>query len=149
MKKIQAINAYYTLDRAKLGGLGRKENLAVIGLMVSLKAAADEWDSALKKAQEKLKPEGWDAISEKSNKGKELTAEEAEISKNYNRDLNELMAKEGEKECDAVIEPISRETVAEIAERNADWTVSTMMMLVSAVCAEPKKDEPKEAKEGE
>lgn len=79
MKVIDIVNAYNVLNGAKLAKMQDADKFTVIRAMRALKPIQTDYEAAVKDAQERLKPEDFDALQKKAadwnatHKDKKLT----------------------------------------------------------------------------
>lgn len=79
MKTIDIVNAYNVLNGAKLAKMQDADKFTVIRAMRALKPIQTDYEAAVKDAQERLKPEDFDALQKKAadwnatHKDKKLT----------------------------------------------------------------------------
>lgn len=137
--KVQdALAVYNTLKGLKIAKLDREGQFAVLRAARALKAVATGFEDFAKDAQERLKPEGFDKVVEKSQRFDTLTDDEKRAvnaaAAAYQRDVDECVRPELEsvKEVDGFA-PLSEDTVAAIASSNEQLDVQTLM-LIEDVC---------------
>ena len=106
MKKKEAIELYKVLNRCKLTGMVSSSKMIVLNNLRSLRPVSEAYESDVKEAIEKLKPEGFDELTKKarehndsvSTSGKSImSAEELkEVSSaidSYNKEINDFIEK--------------------------------------------------------
>ena len=133
IKTSQAVSLYNVLKGLKIGKLPKEGQFRVLRAAKAFKPAATAFEDFLSDVRERLKPEGFDALIEKSQRFKTLPEEEKatvnEALGKYNRDIDECVKSELDKEVEAdTVESIGDEALALLAEAN-DLDVQTMLML--------------------
>lgn len=106
MKKKEAIELYKVLNGCKLTGMVSSSKMIVLNNLRSLRPVSETYESDVKEAIEKLKPEGFDELTKKvrehndsvSTGGKPtMSAEELkEVSsaiESYNKEVNDFIEK--------------------------------------------------------
>lgn len=106
MKKKEAIELYKALNGCKLTGMVSSSKMIVLNNLRSLRPVSEAYESDVKEAIEKLKPEGFDELTKKARErndsvstgGKSImSAEELkEVSsaiESYNKEVNNFIEK--------------------------------------------------------
>lgn len=134
VKVNDAVTAYRLINPAKLTKMETEERFAVILATRQLKKVATDFDELVKDAQEKLKPEGFDAIVEKVQGKKELTSSEQETLNKYNKDVTDCVQTELDKEVEFDFNPLSEDALGRFVESN-DFSVSEIMLIGDVIGA--------------
>lgn len=147
MKTSKIVEVYSILNTVKLTGMDTKAKMSVLENLRLLKPIAEGFKSEMETAQEKLKPEGFDAIAEKANQhneavnegkeeGKMSAAELSEANKlfrAYNKDL-EARSKELEAvENEISLKPLAENEFEKLASVN-DLEAGKLVVLYEALC---------------
>lgn len=116
MKKKEAIELYKVLNGCKLTGMSSSSKMTVLNNLRKLRPISEAYESDMKEALEKLKPEGFDDIIKKAREhndsvntgGKSImSAEElkeaSSIIEGYNKEVNDFVEKILDEDAD--IEP--------------------------------------------
>ena len=131
------LDANNTLKTAKLGKMKDGENFQVVKALRAIKAAATPAQELIETANEKLKPENFDAIQEKASRFDSLTdAEKIEVNNQLVRVQNKIercTADELKKTVKLDISPLSEESFGRLVESN-DFTVGQIMVLQDVLC---------------
>lgn len=135
-----AVAAYNTLKGLRIMKLDKGDMFAVLRAANTLKPVAESFDGFLRDARERLKPEGWDSVSERIARFDTLPDEEKRelnrIAQAYQNDVDECVRTEMDKEADITgIARISEDALATIASDNDSLDVQSLMLLQS-VCGE-------------
>lgn len=106
MKKKEAIELYKALNGCKLTGMVSSSKMIVLNNLRSLRPVSEAYESDVKEAIEKLKPEGFDELTKKAREhndsvstgGKSImsTEELKEVSsaiESYNKEVNDFIEK--------------------------------------------------------
>lgn len=130
MKKTtdQIVTAYRLIAAAKLGKMEDAEKFALIKAVRQLKKVAADFDDFLKDAQERLKPEGFDAIAGKMQADKELTPEETAKHIKYQKDISECLKDEVARENELDFEPFSEESLGRLIASN-DFSIHEILTI--------------------
>lgn len=128
------VTAYRHINSAKLTKMETPERFALILITRQLKKVATEFDDFFKDVQEKMKPEGFDAIAEKVQGKKELSPEEIAAWNKYNKDINDSLKGELDKEIELDFEPLGKEAFEKFIESN-DFNVSEILAVEDVICA--------------
>ncbi len=126
------VSAFRLINPAKLTKMETAERFALILATRQLKKVGTEFDDFLKDVQEKLKPEGFDAIAEKVQAQKELSPEELKIWNKYQQDISECLKGELEKEVTLEFAPLSKEAMEHFIDSN-DFAVSDIMLIMDVM----------------
>lgn len=132
-EKIIKVFRILELESAKLTKLEGAKKFKVIKAIRQLKKVAADFDDELKYAQEKLKPENFDAIVEKLRKQEQTSNEENEIIRKYDSEVSEYMKSELEKEISLDFEPLSQEEMYLLADSNPEWNVAQLTAVQDAI----------------
>lgn len=106
MKKKEAIELYKVLNGCKLTGMASSSKMIVLNNLRSLRPVSEAYESDVKEAIEKLKPEGFDELTKKAREHNDsvstggkptMSAEELkEVSsaiESYNKEVNDFIEK--------------------------------------------------------
>ena len=132
VKVNDAVTAFRLINPAKLTKMETAERFALILATRQLKKVATDFDELVKDTQEKMKPEGFDAIVEKVQGRKELTAPEQDALNRYNRDVTECVQTELDKEVQLDFTPLGKEAVERFIDSN-DFAVSDVMLVMDVI----------------
>lgn len=131
------IDANNILKTAKLGKMKDGESFQVVKALRAIKAAATPAQELIDTANEKLKPENFDAIQEKASRFDSLTdAEKIEVNNRlveYQNKVNRCTLDELKKTVKIDIEPLSEESFGRLVESN-DYTAGQIMVLQDVLC---------------
>lgn len=122
------------INTAKLGKMEDAEKFQLIKAVRQLKKVATDFDDFLKDAQEKLKPEGFDAVAGKFQKRAELTHEESEMWNKYQKDISDCLKDEVEKEIELDFEPLNKDAVSRFVASN-DFSINEIMAIEDVIGA--------------
>lgn len=143
MKTIDIVNAYNVLNAAKLSKLADADKFTVIRAMRALKPIYTGYEDAVKDAQERLKPEDFDALQKraadwnathKDKKLSDLTPEERTTLEGINtafRDYTEKVEQcvrdiaETEKTLDYT--RLSQDAFGKLLESNPEWKMQEIL----------------------
>lgn len=143
MKTIDIINAYNVLNAAKLTKLADADKFTVIRAMRALKPIYTDYEDAVKDAQERLKPEDFDALQKraadwnathKDKKLSDLTPEERTTLEGINtafRDYTEKVEQcvrdiaETEKTLDYT--RLTQDAFGKLLESNPEWKMQEIL----------------------
>ena len=149
MKTIDITNVYNVLNTAKLNKMEDKDKFTVIRALRQLKPVRQGYEEAVKDAQERLKPEGWDELQKRAadwnathrdKKLADLAPEEREELEGINAAYRDYAAKvEGcvkdlaEKEVEASYARLTEDAFGKLLEGNPDWEAGTVMLLMDVL----------------
>lgn len=143
MKTIDIVNAYNVLNAAKLTKLADADKFTVIRAMRQLKPVYTGYEEAVKDAQERLKPEDFDALQKraadwnathKDKKLSDLTPEERTTLEGINtafRDYTEKVEQcirdiaETEKTLDYT--RLTQDAFGKLLESNPEWKMQEIL----------------------
>ena len=134
VKVNDAVTAFRLINPAKLTKMETAERFAVILATRQLKKVDADFQDLLKEAQEKLKPEGFDAIVEKVQGKKELTASEQDALNKYNQDVSDCVKSELDKEVELDFAPLGKEAMERFVESN-DFSVDQIIAIMDVIGA--------------
>ncbi len=136
MKTINIVTAYRTINAAKLTKMDDADKYRVIKAIREMKPIAEQFDSFVSDARERLKPEDFDAMQKKAVKWQKegeqttLTMEERiainRFFTDYNKRVEECVKEEAEKEVSPEYGRLSEEAFEKLIGSN-DWTVKEIM----------------------
>lgn len=131
MKVSQVVGIYNIIKTFKVARLPKEIQFKIIRNARALRATATGFEDFLADARERLKPEGFDSILEKSQRFKELSDEEKlevnEAIAKYNRDVEECVHTELDKIVE--IEGLERLEAETLISDDNDHSVETLLML--------------------
>lgn len=130
----QIVAAFRLINTAKISKMEDTEKFALIKAVKHLKKVGTDFDDFLKDAQERLKPEDFDKIAAKYQSKDELTADETAALNKYNKDVNECVQGELDKEVELDFEPLSEEALGRFIASN-DFTVAEIMTISDVIGA--------------
>lgn len=143
MKTIDIVNAYNVLNGAKLAKMQDADKFTVIRAMRALKPIQTDYEAAVRDAQERLKPEDFDALQKKAadwnathkdKKLTDLTPEERTTLDGINaayRDYTEKVEQcvrdlaETEKTLDYT--RLSQDAFGKLLESNPEWKMQEIL----------------------
>lgn len=143
MKTIDIVNAYNVLNAAKLTKLADADKFTVIRAMRALKPIYTGYEEAVKDAQERLKPEDFDALQKKAadwnathkdKKLSDLTPEERTTLEGINTAFRDYTSKveqcvrdlaETEKTLDYT--RLSQDAFGKLLESNPEWKMQEIL----------------------
>lgn len=132
--KEKAIRAAEVIAKVKLDKTTKETKHTVIRLSAKLKRLADEHDTLLKEAMERLRPADYDALAAK--RPDDYTPQEQETVRRYNDDIRECVEVELAKEIEIDALPLTEEEVVAIMESNPEMTAGHAVAIMDALCAE-------------
>lgn len=139
VKTGDAVSVYkiVTAKGFSIRSLKKEDMFAVLRAANSLKPVAESFQGFLKDAQERLKPEDFDALMEKAERFDTLAADEKrEVNKAvqaYNKDVDDCVKTELEKDTEVeAFARLSEDAIAGIASSN-DLDVAALMLLQDTV----------------
>lgn len=149
MKTIDITNAYNVLNNAKPNKMEDKDKFALIRALRQLKPVAKDYEEAVKDAQERLKPEGWEEVQKraadwnarhKGQKVADLTPEERDeleginaAYRDYTAKVEECVRDLAEKEVAASYARLTEDAFGKLLEGNPDWDAGTVMLLMDVL----------------
>lgn len=133
MKTSEAVSLYNILKGLKIGKLPKEGQFKVLRAAKAFKPGAAAFEDFLSDVRERLKPEGFDEVIEKSQRFKELPEDEKAAVNDaigkYNKNVEECVKTELDKEIEVdPVEPLGEDSLSILAEVN-DLDVQTMLML--------------------
>lgn len=126
------VSAFRLINPAKLTKMETAERFSLILATRQLKKVATEFDDFLKDVQEKMKPEGFDAIAGKVQAHKDLAPDELKAWNKYQQDISECLKGELEKEVEVDFEPLSKEAMEHFIDSN-DFAVSDIILIMDVL----------------
>ncbi len=134
VKTSDAVAVYNTIKALRIGTLPKEDRFSILRAAKALRTVATSFDDFLKDAQERLKPEGFDALADKARAFDTLTDQEkAEVNRrlgDYQKDVDDCVKGELEREVEIEALPaIAEETLSEIAAANTGLDVQTLMLM--------------------
>lgn len=131
MKVAQVVSIYNILKTFKVAKLPKEEQFKIIRNARALRATATAFDAFLADARERLKPDGFDSLMEKSQRFAELSDHEKrevnEAVAKYNSDVEECVRLELEKEVE--IEGLEKMNAEALISDDNDHNIETLLML--------------------
>ncbi|MDE6538543.1 MAG: hypothetical protein K2M13_11005 [Muribaculaceae bacterium] len=133
MKTSEVVSLYNVLKGLKIGKLPKEGQFMVLRAARVFKPIATAFEDFLSDVRERLKPEDFDTVVEKSQRFKELTDEEKvavnEVIGKYNKNVEECVKTELDKTIEVdKVELFGEDNLAILAEVN-DLDVQTVLML--------------------
>lgn len=121
VKKIA--EAYAVLGKLKMNTADEQETMKALKMRKAMRRIAEDYESFLKDAQDKFKPEGFDDKVSKAQASWKEMSEEERMSVNrmvhdYNKKVESSVSQEAEKEIDMEIEAFSEETIVKVMREN-------------------------------
>lgn len=149
MKTIDIVNAYNVLNAAKLSKLADADKFTVIRAMRALKPIYTGYEDAVKDAQERLKPEDFDALQKraadwnathKDKKLTDLTPEERTTLdginaayRDYTSKVEECIRDLAETERELTHTRLTEDAFGKLLESNPDWTMKEIFPVADAL----------------
>lgn len=130
----QIVASYRLINNAKLTKMEDAEKFALIKAARKLKKTATDFEDALKDTQERLKPEGFDAIAGKMQARQDLTPEESAKVGKYNTDVTACLKDELDREVELEFEPLSEDALERFIASN-DFSVAEIMAISDVIGA--------------
>lgn len=143
MKTIDIVNAYNVLNAAKLSKLADADKFTVIRAMRQLKPVYTGYEDAVKDAQERLKPEDFDALQKraadwnathKDKQLKDLTPEERTTLdginaayRDYTSKVEECIRDIAETEKTLDYTRLSQDAFGKLLESNPEWKMQEIL----------------------
>lgn len=131
MKKKEAIELYKVLNGCKLTGMSSSSKMTVLSNLRKLRPVSEAYESDMKEALEKLKPEGFDDIIKKAREhndsvntgGKSImSAEElkeaSSIIEDYNKEVNDFVEKILDEDADVELEKLDTSNLEKLLDAN-------------------------------
>lgn len=128
----QIVTAFRLINPAKLTKMENTERFALILAIRQLKKVNADFEDFLKDAQERLKPEDFDKIVSKVQAREELTPEESAIINKYNRDVEDCVKDELDKEVELTFEPLSEDALGRFIASN-DFSVNEILAIEDVI----------------
>lgn len=139
VKTLDAINVYSILaavDMSKLKDTAKEDKYAVLRICRVLEPIAQDMENFEKKARERLKPEGFDEVVEKSQRFDSLSNEEKikvnKAANDYLIKVKECIQPENDKEREIEIDTLSQDALIAIGE--AAGLNARTLMLIEDIC---------------
>lgn len=124
----KANSVYKALLVAKLGKMKNEDKFTLIKNMKVLKPIATDYDDFFQNAMDKLKPEGFENIASKLNKGENISKEEHQILSKYDREVMLCVQEELKKTIDVTLNKIEEDSLQELVAVN-NFTMSEIMNI--------------------
>lgn len=139
MNKKNVLELHHVLKDAKLKGMKTESKMIALMNLRKTTPVAQEYEEAIKAAQEKFKPEGFDDLMQKAreNEGKsedERTISREEISELnkmsviYNKEISDFLDQINKEEVEFTPEKLSKEEFGKFMEAN-DFEASKLMLI--------------------
>lgn len=139
MKKKDVIELHNVLKDAKLKGMKTESKMLVLQNLRKTTPVANEYQEALKSAQEKFKPEGFDDLMQlvRENEGKteqERTITRDEInslnrmSVDFNKEMSSFLDQLDNEDVDFVPEKLPKDEFGKFMDAN-DFEASKLMLI--------------------
>ena len=149
MKTIDIVNAYNVLNAAKLAKMQDTDKFTVIRAMRALKPIYTGYEDAVKDAQERLKPEGFDDLqrraadwnaTHKDKKLTDLTPEERTTLdginaayRDYTSKVEECIRDLAETERELTHTRLTEDAFGKLLESNPDWTMQQILAVADVL----------------
>ena len=143
MKTIDIVNAYNVLNGAKLAKMQDADKFTVIRAMRALKPIQADYEAAVRDAQERLKPEDFDALQKKAadwnatHKDKKLTdltpEERATLDginaayRDYTEKVEQCVRDLAETEKTLDYTRLSQDAFGKLLESNPEWKMQEIL----------------------
>lgn len=143
MKVIDIVNAYNVLNAAKLAKMQDADKFTVIRAMRALKPIQTDYEAAVRDAQERLKPEDFDALQKKAadwnatHKDKKLTdltpEERATLDginaayRDYTEKVEQCVRDLAETEKTLDYTRLSQDAFGKLLESNPEWKMQEIL----------------------
>lgn len=131
MKKKEAIELYKVLNGCKLTGMASSSKMIVLNNLRSLRPVSEAYESDVKEAIEKLKPEGFDDLMKKvrghndsvNTGGKPVMSgdelrDSSSIIEGYNKDVNDFVDKILDEDADIELEKLDTPNLEKLLDAN-------------------------------
>lgn len=139
MKKKEVLELHHVLKDAKLKGLKTESKMSVLQNLRKTSPVADEYQEALKSAEEKFKPEGFDDLVQKARENEGKTEQERTITRDeinllnrmsadFNREMSAFLNQLDNEEADVVPEKLSKEEFGKFMDAN-DFEASKFVLI--------------------
>lgn len=126
------VTAYRLINSAKLSKMEDADKFSIIKIAKEFKKTANDFEDYLKDAQEKLRPDGFDAIARKVQSKELLTEAETATLNKYNQDVTNCVNDELEKIADLDFEPLSKDALGRFVASN-DFTINDILIISDAI----------------
>ncbi len=123
------VAAFRLINPAKLSKMESAERFPLILAIRQLKKVATDFDDFLKDVQERLKPEAFDAIAAKVQSQKELSKAESDAWTKYQKDIQDCLHDELEKQVDLDFKPLSEDAIAHFIDSN-DFSAGDIILIL-------------------
>lgn len=149
MKVIDIVNAYNVLNAAKLAKMQDTDKFTVIRAMRALKPIQADYEAAVRDAQERLKPEDFDALQKKAadwnathkdKKLTDLTPEERTTLdginaayRDYTDKVEQCVRDLAETERELTYTRLSEEALGKLLESNPDWKMQEILAVADVL----------------
>ncbi len=124
-----------TADTTRLSKMQGKEKFAVIRAIGHLKTVAGNYDSFLREAAERLRPEGHAEAVAAYQSGNPLTPAQQQTLDSYIRALDQCMAPELAREITLPLTPLSEDGLSALLDSNPELTASQSALLLETLLA--------------
>lgn len=130
MKKTtnQIVSVFRLINTAKISKMEDAEKFAFIKNVRLLKKVATDFEDALRDAQEKLKPDGFNEIAAKAQAAKALSKSENDVLDKYNKDVSDCLSDELEKEIELDFAPLTEAALGRFFASN-DFAMNEIMLI--------------------
>lgn len=143
MKKKEAIELYKVLNGCKLTGMVSSSKMIVLNNLRSLRPVSEAYESDVKEAIEKLKPEGFDELMKKvrghndsvNTGGKPVMSgdelrDASSIIEGYNKEVNDFVEKILEEDTGIELEKLDNPNLEKLLDAN-DMEASQLEIIYS------------------
>ena len=124
-----------TADTTRLSKMQGKEKFAVIRAIGHLKTVAENYDTFLREAAERLRPEGHAEAAAAYQSGKPLTPAQQQTLDSYIRALDQCMAPELSREVSVPLTPLSEDGLSALLDSNPELTATQSALLLETLLA--------------
>lgn len=138
MKVKNIVEAYKLLGETKVGKLEDADKIVILKARKAMRPIAEEFESFLRDAQEKFKPECWDDVQAKvqqwQQEGENTTLTDDEkrgintALADYQNSINKAVNDELEREVEIKIEKLSEGSDIKLMSAN-DWTPNQLDLI--------------------
>lgn len=131
MKKKEAIELYKVLNGCKLTGMSSSSKMTVLNNLRNLRPVSETYESDIKEAIEKLKPEGFDDLMKKvrghndsvNTGGKSIMSTEelneaSSTINSYNKEVNDFVEKILDEDADIELDKLDTPNLEKLLDAN-------------------------------
>ncbi|MBD5370458.1 MAG: hypothetical protein HDR80_04820 [Bacteroides sp.] len=136
MKTSTILTASSLLATASLSKLETSEKFALIRAAEALRAHAEAYQSAVRAASERLRPEDFDEIARKEREGIDRTPEELRAVMDYNREMTAFVAEEETRDITPSWPLIEEPAFGRLLDSNPDLKLADILALKQTLVSE-------------